>query len=98
MRVVIPHELGRAEARRRLRERSHEIASFIPGGVAQVRTDWPDEDRMTLAVAAMGQSITGRIEVGEREVVFDLTLPPALSFVEPMIEGTIRQKGTKLLK
>lgn len=98
MRVVIPHELGRAEVRRRLRERSHEIADFIPGGVAQVRTDWPAEDLMTLAVAAMGQSITGRIEVADHEVVFDLALPPALSFVEPMIEDAIRSKGTKLLK
>lgn len=98
MRVVIPHQLDRAEVRRRLRERSHEIADFIPGGMAQVSTDWPNEDLMTLAVAAMGQSITGRIEVGEHEAVIDLTLPPALSFVEPMIEGTIRSKGTKLLK
>jgi hypothetical protein len=98
MRVVIPHELGRVEVRRRLHERSHEIAGFIPGGVAKVHTDWPGEDLMTLAVTAMGQSVTGRVEIAEREVVFDLTLPPALSFVEPMIESAVRSKGTKLLK
>ena len=97
MRVAIPHQLGRAEARRRLRERSGEIAGFIPVPMATVQTAWPSEDLMTLSVAAMGQSLDGRIEVGDSEVVFEIDLPPALSFVGPMVEGAIRQKGTKLL-
>lgn len=43
MRVPIPHDLPREEVRRRLSSRSHEIARFIPGGMAQVTTDWPNE-------------------------------------------------------
>jgi len=31
-------------------------------------------------------------------VIFQLDLPPGLSFVEPMIRGVIAQKGHKLLK
>jgi hypothetical protein len=98
MRVAVPHALGRAEVRRRLKARSHEIASFVPLPMATVSTDWPSDDLMTLNVAVMGQSIDGRIEITEREVVFEVALPPALGFVGPMIEGSIRRKGAELLE
>ena len=50
MRVPIAHDLPKEEVRRRLRERSHEIANFVPGGMAEVTTGWPGEDRMTLGL------------------------------------------------
>ena len=98
MRVPIPHTLPREEVRHRLSSRSHEIANFIPGGMAKVETAWPDEDTMTLGVRAMGQGIQGRVLIEEHQVVFEVDLPPALAFVEPMVAGAIRQKGTKLLE
>ncbi len=97
MRVPIAHDLPREEVRRRLRERSHEIANFIPGGLADVTTGWPDEDHMTLGVRAMGQGIDGQVVIEENQVVFEVNFPPALSFVEPMVAGAIRDKGQKLL-
>lgn len=97
MRVPIAHDLPKEEVRRRLRERSHEIADFVPGGMAEVSTGWPDEDRMTLGVRAMGQGIDGQVLIEDHQVVFEVNLPPALSFVEPMISGAIRDKGRKLL-
>ncbi len=98
MRVPIAHDLPKEEVRRRLRERSHEIANFIPGGVADVTTGWPDEDHMTLDVRAMGQGIDGQVIIEENQVVFEVNLPPALSFVEPMVSGAIRSQGQKLLE
>lgn len=97
MRVAIPHKLPREEVRRRLKGRAHEIADFIPGGMADVTTRWPSEDRMDLSVAAMGQSIDSMVEIEETELVFTVNLPPALSFIEPMIKGAIVSKGQKLL-
>ena len=96
MRIAIPHSIGKDEARRRIRERSGEIANFVPG-FASVSTNWQGEDRMNLTVGAMGQEMTGAIEVGESEVAFTVELPAALSFVEPMIRGQIEAKGRKLL-
>ena len=98
MRVPISHELPKEEVRRRLRERSGEIASFVPGGMAEVVTDWPNNDCMTLGVKAMGQSINGKVLIEESCVIFEIDLPLALSFVEPMISGAIREKGQKLLE
>jgi hypothetical protein len=97
MRVAIPHTIGKDEARRRISSRSHEIADFIPGGVADVSTGWPSEDKMTLFVGAMGQTIAGAIDIEDNQVIFTVDLPPMLSFVEPMIQGAITAKGRKLL-
>lgn len=97
MRVPIAHDLPREEVRRRLRKHSHRIAEFIPGGIADVSTAWPDDDRMTLGVKAMGQGIDGVVIIEEKQVIFEVNLPMALSFVEPMISGAIREHGQRLL-
>jgi hypothetical protein len=96
MRLAVPHTLGRDEVRRRMHARSDELAGLFPGG-AQVDITWPLEDRMALAVKAMGQSVAGTIDVTETELVFDFTLPGALSFLEPMVRGVVEQKAQKLL-
>ena len=98
MRVPIPHNLEKEEVRRRLRSRSHEIANFVPGGMADVTTGWPSEDRMDLSVKAMGQSIDGCVIVEDDQVIFEVNLPPALSFVEPMVASAIRKEGTKMIE
>jgi len=97
MQVPIPHQLGREEARRRLRENSHKMADSFPGGMAKVETSWPSEDRMALAIQAMGQAVVGHIDVEERQVVLTVDLPPALGFIEPIIAGAIKQSGQKML-
>ncbi|RGP39717.1 hypothetical protein BPTFM16_02674 [Altererythrobacter insulae] len=97
MRVALPHELGREEVRRRLKERTHEITDYIPGGMAEVETDWVEDDRMALHITAMGQTITGHIDVYDEQVIFEIELPGMLSFVEPAIEKAIRANGQKML-
>ena len=98
MEVAIPHNLGREEARRRLRENSHRMADGIPGGMAQVDTRWSSEDRLEMAIAALGQSLVGHIDVGESQVVLSVDLPPSLGFLKPIVEGAIRQQGQQLLE
>ncbi|MFM5894966.1 MAG: polyhydroxyalkanoic acid system family protein [Novosphingobium sp.] len=97
MRVPIPHSLGKEEALRRLHARSGEIGKMLPSG-AQVLVSWPREDRMALAVSAMGSQLNAAVDVAETEVVIELDLPGALKFFEPMIRGAIEQNGRKLLK
>lgn len=98
MRVPITHDLSKEEVRRRLRERSHEIADHIPGKVADVETGWTDEDHMTIAVQAMGQGIDGQVIIEDGRVVFEVNLPMALSFIEPLISSAVKDKGQKLLE
>ena len=97
MEVAIPHQLGREEARRRLRSNSHSLADSFPGGMAQVETGWPSEDRMALSISAMGQTVAGQIDIEDAQVVLKVELPPALGFVKPIVGAAIRQQGQKLL-
>ena len=98
MRVAIPHDLPRAEVQRRLKERSHEIADHIPGGMAKVTTGWVSDDRMNINVSAMGQDLRGVVDIEDNQLVFEIALPMALSFVEPIISGAIKQQGQKMLE
>lgn len=97
MRVPIPHELPREEVRRRLRERSHEMAAHIPGPMAEVLTDWPSEDRMNMTIRAMGQNLVGTVDIEDNRLVVEVTLPPLISFMEPTIAGAMKSQGQKLL-
>jgi len=97
MRVAIPHSLGRDEARRRLKDNMGGLSGFMPGGLAQVAASWPDENTAALTIAAIGQTIEGRILIEESKAVIEVALPPALAFVESMIQSAIEQNGRKLL-
>ena len=98
MRVPISHSLGKGEALRRLHARSGDLAGMMPGGAANVAVSWPSEDRMALAVSAMGSKVNAAVEVDESQVVVEIALPGALKFFEPLIRGAIEQNGRKLLK
>ena len=97
MKVPIPHELPKEEVRRRLRERSHEMADHIPGPMAEVLTDWPNEDRMNMTIRAMGHDLVGSVEIEDSRLLVEVTLPPMLSFLEPTISGAMQNQGQKLL-
>jgi hypothetical protein len=97
VRVALPHDLDKETVRQRLRSRSHEIADHIPGGMAEVTTSWPSEDRMDMIVRAMGQDLVGAVELEDKQVVFTVQLPPMLGFLEPIVEGAIKASGQKLI-
>jgi hypothetical protein len=97
MRVAIPHSLDEETVRERLKTRSHQIVDKIPLPGAMVRTDWPSENRMNLSVQAMGQGINGHVDIEPGQLVFEIPLPAALGFIEPMVANAIRDHGHKLL-
>ena len=98
MRVPIPHSLGKDEARAQLKARSGDLAGMMPGGMADVAVSWPDEDRMNLAVKAMGSSVDAAVEIGDNVVTVIVDLPMALKFFEPLIRSAVEKNGQKLLK
>lgn len=94
MRVTLPHKLTKEQVRERLRSHAHEIAGDLPGDLT---TNWTSPDHLALSIDAMGQALTGGIAIGEHDITVDIELPFLLSFIEPMIESTIRDKGQALL-
>ncbi len=94
--VDVPHSLGAAEARRRIEGGAGQLVGFLPAG-AKATTRW-NGNRLDLDIAALGQAMTGAIDVQETLVRVEVALPPALAFLTPAIEAGIRRGGAELLE
>ncbi len=53
---------------------------------------------MHLLIRAMGQEVSGHIDVQESKVRLELTLPGFLGLMAGKIEGLLRRKGADLLE
>ena len=95
--VDLPHNLGKEEARRRIQGGIGGLKDHIPGGAADVRSDWVG-DRMNLDVRAMGQAVTAGIDVQENVVRVEVVLPPMLGFFGKQIEKMLKKQGTAMLE
>ena len=95
--IDIPHDLGREEAKRRMRARIGELAGHIPGGMAEVASSWPAEDRMAVDVKALGQSVAATLDVGDTAIRVSLMLPPLLGMMAGRIAEVVQRKGGALL-
>ena len=94
--VNLPHKLGRAEARQRIAGGVDKLKNYIPGG-ADVRSRW-EGDRMVLDVRAMGQAVTGLIDVEENHVRLEFTLPPFLAMFAQKVRSFLTRKGGEMLE
>ncbi|MET0269093.1 MAG: polyhydroxyalkanoic acid system family protein [Sphingomonas sp.] len=95
--IDIPHTLGREEARRRMKARIGELPGYMPGGVAEVASSWPTEDRMALEVKALGQAVSATAQVADDHIRVALVLPPMLGMFADRIGDAIARKGGALL-
>lgn len=95
--VTIPHNLGRAGARERLKAKAGELPSHIPGGVAEFSATWPSEDRMQLEIVAMMQRLSATLDVQEKAVVVTMNLPGLLGMMSGLIASAVKDQGGKLL-
>lgn len=98
--VTISHELGKLEARRRLREGFGSIRQQLAGGsisLAAIDETW-DGDRMRFEATALGQRISGHLDVGESSVIVEIMLPRLLGRLAKLISRRVSNEGQLLLK
>jgi putative polyhydroxyalkanoate system protein len=95
--VTLPHELGAAEARRRVESGFDKLEQQISGGLAQVEKSWAG-DTLSFSAKAVGQSVTGRLQVLESAVKMEVDLPPFLSLIADKIQGRLKKQGRLLLE
>lgn len=97
--VCIPHRLGQAEATRRLRGGLTRAAAHFPVLSADEETWTQDNgtDRMAFRVRAMGQAVSGTIDVREQDVQLELNLPFLLRVFAERATQTIQRQGRLLL-
>ena len=98
--VSIPHELGWDEARRRLEQGFGRLRQQITGGMIGMLACYErwEGDRLHFEAGALGQKITGRLEVSENSVRIEGDLPEILAALAEQIAGKLKDEGRKLLE
>jgi len=94
--VDIPHELGRAEARRRVEAGFADLSRHL-GGLGEVSKSW-EGDRLSFDFATMGQTISGAIDVADRTVRLEVILPNLLALMAGKVQGRLKKEGQLLLE
>jgi hypothetical protein len=96
--VDVPHALGRAEARRRIDEGFGRLqAQLGTGALARFERRWED-NRLHFRAEAVGQAITGRLDVLDNAVRIELDLPLLFAAIADRIKGRLKQETQLLLE
>ncbi len=94
--VTIPHQLGRAEARRRIEAGIGNLTQQF-AAMGDVKHGW-DADVLRFTVTTMGQVATGLIDVGETAVRLEVVLPGFLGMIANKVKGKLQKEGQILLE
>jgi Putative polyhydroxyalkanoic acid system protein (PHA_gran_rgn) len=95
--VVIPHRLGKDEAKARIADgvtrAKGEFAHMI-----RIADDAWDGDRFSFAASALGQHASGVIDVTEGAVRLEVTLPWLLARFAHAVQRVVGKRGQGLLE
>jgi len=94
--ISIPHQLGRAEARRRIEAGFANLLRQLPGGGGTCSQRW-DADRLTFGVSGLGQTVSGVVDVLDAAVTMELELPGVLGMIASGLKGRLQRAGQLLL-
>jgi putative polyhydroxyalkanoate system protein len=94
--INIPHQLSRAEARRRIDELVAHVQDQGGGMLKGVEQRW-EGDTLHFVVGAAGQSISGTAHVAEQSVNLEIALPWMLSMLAGTLKKQIEHQARDLL-
>jgi hypothetical protein len=102
--VTIPHNLGKAEARRRIETGFGQMRQNMLGGTAgmigkmiTIQDRW-EGDQLQFEGSGLGQKLAGRLDVRDDAVQIEIDLPDILAAIADKIAGSLRSEGQKLLE
>lgn len=98
--VTITHSLGKDEARRRLQEGFARVRQQLSGGLVGMvsfHERW-EGDRLHFEGGAIGQKISGRLDVLADSVQIQLDLPDVLALIAERITGRLKKETQVLLE
>ena len=95
--VSIPHDLGKQEATRRLQTGMGQVRSQFGDTLTLLEDRWTG-DHMDFRVGAMGQTVSGSIDVSEDNVRLEVQLPWILSIFAEKAKALIQRQGTLMLE
>ncbi len=94
--VTIPHQLGVAEARRRVDRGFADLARHLGAVPGALDRNWRG-DRLTFSLTSFGHALSGQVLVAETAVTVELLLPGVLGLLAGKLTGTLEREGRLLL-
>jgi Putative polyhydroxyalkanoic acid system protein (PHA_gran_rgn) len=94
--VSIPHALGKAEALRRLKPGFARATANLPLLKFDEQT-WT-ANRMTFRAHAVGQVVSGTVDVGDSEVRLEVVLPWVLHRLAGVVQSAFKERAQLLLE
>ncbi|MGC1358998.1 MAG: polyhydroxyalkanoic acid system family protein [Xanthobacteraceae bacterium] len=95
--VSIPHRLGKDEAIRRLKTGLAEIRTKYSQLFSVSEETW-DQARLQFRISALGQAVSGTIDVAEDSVRLEIFMPWLLAKLAETLQPLIRREGTLMLE
>jgi hypothetical protein len=95
--VSIPHQLGKDEAVRRLKSGLGGVRTNY-GHLFSIEEEVWTGDSLQFRVRAIGQAVSGTIDVAEDHVTLQVYLPWLLAKIAEAVQPLIRKEGTLLLE
>jgi len=96
--VTIPHQLGREEARKRVDASLDQFkAQLGSAGLGNIQHAWA-QDQLGFRAKALGQNITGHIDVRDSDLQIEVMLPGLLGGFAEKIAGKLKQQGGLLIE
>lgn len=95
--VVIPHELGRDEAKARIQKGIAALHEKFGNQVTSVDEKWPEPYRLDIAVGFMGSRAAGKLAIEDEVVRVALEFPFLLSVFKTPVKAYLEQQGKLIL-
>jgi hypothetical protein len=95
--LTIPHKLTQDEARTRLQHGIADMRGKFGDKVANVQETW-NGNQMSFRLSALGQAVTGRVDVQPEAVRLDVDLPWILAVLVDKVRPQIEQEGRRMLE
>lgn len=97
MRIAVPHNTTREEARRIVEERLSSLESQYGHYASDMDKNWSG-DTLDFRVKARGFTGNGTLEITDDEVIIDGKLPLIAKPFEPRIKSTIEREAESMFK
>jgi putative polyhydroxyalkanoate system protein len=95
--IRVPHKLTQLEARQRIESGLADLQRQHAGKIGTVQQNWSG-NQMNFQFSAMGQSMSGRIDVEPNDVLVNVELPWLLAMLADKIKPQIQKEASRILE
>jgi hypothetical protein len=95
--ITLPHDLGVAEAKRRIQQQMDRLCAEYVDKIGHSRVSWTG-DEAKFDVSALGQNSSGSIAVFPDSLKIDVQLPWVLAALSSKVQGFLNSNASEALR